>query len=61
MFDTRAMWYSSGAFTINFENNSQIFQAILLLTLSRQMPAGFLNIILFKFDNFQVTSNERKE
>ena len=51
----RRQWGGSGAFIFNFEHISHLVLVFLLLTLSRQMPAGLrifqANIHLFKVSN----------
>ena len=39
----RRQWRRSGAFIVNFEHISHLILVFLLLTLSRQMPAGLPN------------------
>ena len=45
----RRHWCRSGVFIVNFEHTSHLLLVLLLLTLSRQMPAGLLACFCIKY------------
>ena len=53
-------WRRSGVFTVNFEHISHIFLVFLLLTLNRQMLAGYPCIDLSFFFKNLLTENAFK-